>query len=694
MLVRGARARGGRCSPTGLADYGVPVAPAARVPLRRTRLGAGVLAFARAALPGGTAGDVLDLAAHARQARRPGRRRRAGGAAAPRRGRDGGRRGRRGSWEPAIRRRRSTRSPRPRPVRAFLDGAAGRGRGDLDRAAPRAAAAVLGPEDAADARVAGALRSAAQELRSLAAADPELLGDAGRAARRARRRRGARDAGGRAACWSPTRWRSARAASAPCSCAGCRTASSRAARSPSRSSTTTSGAALARASGLVLRRCTRTCSGEERYLFYACVSRPEEVLFLSFRSSDEEGDPAQPSPFVDDVRALFTDELWEQRGRAAAGRGHVAAGARRRRRTSCGARRAAAERVAGARRRSARPATAAVRDAARRARRGAGARALETFAACGVRWLVESVLKPERGRARPGADAPRLGRPRRARADAAAAARAHGLGAAGAGDAAGRAGGAARRARRAARLGPRRRPRRRGAARARGGPRALPPPRGGDGRRAGAGVVRVELRRQRGRARPARARRGRPRRHRPRRPDRRRRRGRTRVVRDYKGKTRARRRRAGRRTAASRPRCTRSRRASCSGSTSPARSTSRSARSDCRPRGMVAQGIPGRYVERRRGRARRAGRGARRGPRARGRRDRASMHAGAVAPVPVALLAERLRLPGDLPRGGRTGASAAAHDAARVHARAAGGGRRPHAARRCWPPTPARARPR
>ena len=45
------------------------------------------------------------------------------------------------------------------------------------------------------------------------------------------------------------------------------------------------------------------------------MSRPEEVLLVSFRSSDEEGDPVQPSAFVDDIRALFTDELWERRGR-------------------------------------------------------------------------------------------------------------------------------------------------------------------------------------------------------------------------------------------------------------------------------------------------------------------------------------------------------------------------------------------
>ena len=73
-------------------------------------------------------------------------------------------------------------------------------------------------------------------------------------------------------------------------------------------------AALAIASGLVLPRHEATLP-RERSLFYACVSRPEEALFLCFRSSDEEGGPQQPSPFLDDVRALFTDELWEGRGR-------------------------------------------------------------------------------------------------------------------------------------------------------------------------------------------------------------------------------------------------------------------------------------------------------------------------------------------------------------------------------------------
>ena len=58
VLVRG----GGRAVAvlaSGLADYGVPVAPDGRIPLARTRLGAGVLAAARAALPGASAADLL-----------------------------------------------------------------------------------------------------------------------------------------------------------------------------------------------------------------------------------------------------------------------------------------------------------------------------------------------------------------------------------------------------------------------------------------------------------------------------------------------------------------------------------------------------------------------------------------------------------------------------------------------------------
>jgi ATP-dependent helicase/DNAse subunit B len=49
----------------------------------------------------------------------------------------------------------------------------------------------------------------------------------------------------------------------------------------------------------------RDATLEERYLFHACVSRPTEQLWLSWRSSDEEGRPTPRSPFVDDVLDLL-----------------------------------------------------------------------------------------------------------------------------------------------------------------------------------------------------------------------------------------------------------------------------------------------------------------------------------------------------------------------------------------------------
>jgi RecB family exonuclease len=44
---------------------------------------------------------------------------------------------------------------------------------------------------------------------------------------------------------------------------------------------------------------------EERYLFYACLSLPTRTLTLSWRDSDESGAAEQPSPLLDDVRALL-----------------------------------------------------------------------------------------------------------------------------------------------------------------------------------------------------------------------------------------------------------------------------------------------------------------------------------------------------------------------------------------------------
>lgn len=60
---------------------------------------------------------------------------------------------------------------------------------------------------------------------------------------------------------------------------------------------------------------------EERYLFHACVSRPTERLWLSWRSCDDEGTALARSPFVDEVLDLLGEspaaaeaELKETRG--------------------------------------------------------------------------------------------------------------------------------------------------------------------------------------------------------------------------------------------------------------------------------------------------------------------------------------------------------------------------------------------
>jgi hypothetical protein len=51
----------------------------------------------------------------------------------------------------------------------------------------------------------------------------------------------------------------------------------------------------------------------ERYLLYAAVSRPEELLVLSWHAASEDGTPVARSPFVDDVCDLFDERLFERR---------------------------------------------------------------------------------------------------------------------------------------------------------------------------------------------------------------------------------------------------------------------------------------------------------------------------------------------------------------------------------------------
>ncbi len=70
---------------------------------------------------------------------------------------------------------------------------------------------------------------------------------------------------------------------------------------------------LASASGLVLRA-REDALAAERYLFYSAVSRATERVYLAYRSSDEEGNLALPSPFIADVAELLWP-AWPQRRR-------------------------------------------------------------------------------------------------------------------------------------------------------------------------------------------------------------------------------------------------------------------------------------------------------------------------------------------------------------------------------------------
>ncbi len=51
----------------------------------------------------------------------------------------------------------------------------------------------------------------------------------------------------------------------------------------------------------------------ERYLLYAAVSRPEQLLVLSWHVSDDDGNPTPRSLFVEDVCDLFEESIVEQR---------------------------------------------------------------------------------------------------------------------------------------------------------------------------------------------------------------------------------------------------------------------------------------------------------------------------------------------------------------------------------------------
>ena len=131
----------------------------------------------------------------------------------------------------------------------------------------------------------------------------------------------------------------------------------------------------------------------ERYLFYACVSRATELVVLSYRSSDEEGNLALPSPFLADVADVLVAEWPERRRRRllsdvvwSPGEAPTAVEL---------ARSHAAERPGEL----APPAPLRLTEVALagvRHREVVSGGALEAYAACPVKWLVERELQPAR----------------------------------------------------------------------------------------------------------------------------------------------------------------------------------------------------------------------------------------------------------------------------------------------------------
>jgi ATP-dependent helicase/DNAse subunit B len=389
VLVRGGAGGAGTLA-RGLAEYGVPVTREREVPFARTRLGAGLLAAARAAAPGGGSADLI------RWLRTPGR------VADPARVDAFEARVRRGEAATASAARAMWSGPGPLAsldaiavaardgATALLDALEAEAR-EIWQAPHARAAAVLDAEASEDARAAAALRRAAGELRGLVARDPALVGGAREvletlAAVPVRERA----APGGVVLADPLAVR-ARRFRAVFVC-GLQDGEFPRRATPEPFLDDDDRIALARASGIVLPR-HEDVLARERYLLYACVSRPEEVLFLSFRSSDEEGDPLVPSPFLDDVRALFTDELWAQRGRrllaqvtwppSAAPTPHELRRAQ------------AAEQTLPDPPPLGPPVAPAVLERLA-AHDREPARGLETFAGCGVRWLVERLLRPQR----------------------------------------------------------------------------------------------------------------------------------------------------------------------------------------------------------------------------------------------------------------------------------------------------------
>ncbi|MGA8333504.1 MAG: PD-(D/E)XK nuclease family protein, partial [Solirubrobacteraceae bacterium] len=153
-----------------------------------------------------------------------------------------------------------------------------------------------------------------------------------------------------------------------------------------------------------LRRELAVCSGlrlrpredalaRERYLFYTSVSRATEKVVLAYRSSDEEGNLALPSPFLADVSELLAEDWPDRRRRRMLADVVWPASEAPTERELARAHAAALAPLAG----EVPSPIGALSEVALehvRHRQILSAGALESYAGCPVRWLIERELQP------------------------------------------------------------------------------------------------------------------------------------------------------------------------------------------------------------------------------------------------------------------------------------------------------------
>jgi ATP-dependent helicase/DNAse subunit B len=157
---------------------------------------------------------------------------------------------------------------------------------------------------------------------------------------------------------------------------------------------------LAEASGLRLGRAggRESALAAERYLLYAAVSRPEELLVLSWHTANDDGLTSARSLFVDDICDLFADDLHVTRTRQAlgelggAGDSEGAPGEPVPAGLAMSPSAALASLAAGGSQSIAPLREEAVLERLREERLWS-ASALQTWAGCPVRWFVERLLR-------------------------------------------------------------------------------------------------------------------------------------------------------------------------------------------------------------------------------------------------------------------------------------------------------------